>query len=111
MNALTESLTRAMIHAHSRIDLLPTITQPAPNFQGPGVSALGTLEGVGFAIALSLGVLGCLVSAMAMTVGHFARNERAQSMGFKGLMWCLAGVAVAASAAGLVTWGQHLKVI
>lgn len=106
MNALNE----AMVTVHSRAITVLTVTNPAPDFSGPGVSALQSIANVVFAIVLSLAVIGGLIAAGFIVVGHISSNGRVQKMGMVGLVSCIAGVAVAGGIAGLINWGQSLKV-
>ena len=110
MNALTDSITEVVIRAHSRVGALPTVNQPSPDFSGPGVSALQSISGVVFAIVLTLAIIGGLIAAGAIVIGHVSSNGRVQKMGIVGVCCCVAGVAVAAGTAGLVNWGASLKV-
>jgi cag pathogenicity island protein 25 len=106
MNALNEAL--ATVHART-INVL-TVNYPSPDFSGPGVGALQSIANVVFAIVLTLGVIGGLIAAGFIVVGHVSSNGRVQKMGIVGVMSCVAGVAVAAGIAGLINWGQSLKV-
>ena len=63
-----------------------------------------------FAIVLILGVIGGLIAAGFIVVGHVSSNGRVQKAGIIGVLSCLAGVAVAGSIAGLINWGQSLHV-
>lgn len=110
MNTLTDTFAGAFIRAHARLGTLPTVTQPSPDFSGPGVSALQTISGVVFAIVLTLAIIGGLIAAGAIVIGHVSSNGRVQKMGVVGLVSCVAGVAVAGGIAGLVNWGASLKV-
>ncbi|WP_426518769.1 hypothetical protein ACPPVQ_03750 [Diaminobutyricibacter sp. McL0618] len=106
MNALNE----AVVTVHARALHVLTVTNPSPDFSGPGVSALQTIANVVFAIVLSLAVIGGLVAAGFIVVGHISSNGRVQKMGMVGLVSCIAGVAVAGGIAGLINWGQSLRV-
>ncbi|MBN9629569.1 MAG: hypothetical protein J0I18_03010, partial [Actinobacteria bacterium] len=72
--------------------------------------ALQTIANVVFAIVLILGVIGGLIAAGFIVVGHVSSNGRVQKAGIIGVLSCLAGVAVAGSIAGLINWGQSLHV-
>jgi cag pathogenicity island protein 25 len=106
MNALNE----ALVAVHARAINVMTVNNPSPDFSGPGVGALQSIANVVFAIVLSLGVIGGLIAAGFIVVGHVSSNGRVQKMGIVGVMSCVAGVAVAAGIAGLINWGQSLKV-
>ena len=106
MNALNEAL--ALVH--SRAVSVLTVNNPSPDFSGPGVGALQSIANVVFAIVLTLGVIGGLIAAGFIVVGHVSSNGRVQKMGIVGVVSCVAGVAVAAGIAGLINWGQSLHV-
>ncbi|MBO1741640.1 hypothetical protein [Leifsonia sp. TF02-11] len=106
MNALSEALTSA----HWRTLTVLTVSNPSPDFSGPGVGALQSIANVVFAIVLTLGVIGGLIAAGFIVVGHISSNGRVQKMGIVGVVSCVAGVAVAAGIAGLINWGQSLHV-
>jgi hypothetical protein len=106
MNALSEALASV----HSRTVNVPTVNNPSPDFSGPGVGALQSIANVVFAIVLTLGVIGGLIAAGFIVVGHISSNGRVQKMGIVGVVSCVAGVAVAAGIAGLINWGQSLHV-
>lgn len=106
MNTLTEALALA----HSRTINVLTVNNPSPDFSGPGVGALQSIANVVFAIVLTLGVIGGLIAAGFIVVGHISSNGRVQKMGIVGVASCVAGVAVAAGIAGLINWGQSLHV-
>lgn len=106
MNALNE----ALVAAHARAVPILTVNSPTPDFSGPGVAALQTVANVVFAIVLSLAVIGALIAAGFIVVGHVSSNGRVQRMGIVGLVSCIAGVAVAGGVAGLINWGQSLHV-
>lgn len=106
MNALNE----ALVTAHARVITVLTVNNPSPDFSGPGVGALQSIANVVFAIVLTLGVIGGLIAAGFIVVGHISSNGRVQKMGIVGVVSCVAGVAVAAGIAGLINWGQSLKV-
>lgn len=106
MNALND----AVVVAHARAIPILTVTSPHPDFSGPGVSALQTIANVTFAIVLTLAIIGGLIAAGFIVVGHISSNGRVQKAGIIGLIACVAGVAVAGSIAGLINWGQSLTV-
>ncbi|MFP3467560.1 hypothetical protein [Leifsonia sp. SIMBA_070] len=106
MNALNE----ALVLVHSRTINVMTVNNPSPDFSGPGVGALQSIANVVFAIVLTLGVIGGLIAAGFIVVGHISSNGRVQKMGIVGVVSCVAGVAVAAGIAGLINWGQSLHV-
>jgi hypothetical protein len=106
MNALNE----AVVTVHSRAINVLTVKNPSPDFSGPGVGALQSIANVVFAIVLTLAVIGGLIAAGFIVVGHISSNGRVQKAGIVGLVSCVAGVAVAAGIAGLINWGQSLKV-
>lgn len=106
MNALNE----ALVLVHSRTITVSTVNNPSPDFSGPGVGALQSIANVVFAIVLTLGVIGGLIAAGFIVVGHISSNGRVQKMGIVGVVSCVAGVAVAAGIAGLINWGQSLHV-
>lgn len=106
MNVLNE----ALVLVHSRTIAVLTVDNPSPDFSGPGVGALQSIANVVFAIVLTLGVIGGLVAAGFIVVGHISSNGRVQKMGIVGVVSCVAGVAVAAGIAGLINWGQSLHV-
>ena len=106
MNALNE----ALVTVHARAINVQTVNNPSPDFSGPGVGALQSIANVVFAIVLTLGVIGGLIAAGFIVVGHISSNGRVQKMGIVGVVSCIAGVAVAAGIAGLINWGQSLKV-
>jgi hypothetical protein len=110
LTSLTDPILLGVARAHTRVSLLPSVDQPSPDFSGPGVSALQTIGNVAFAIVLTLAIIGGLISAGAIVIGHVSSNGRVQKMGVVGLISCVAGVAVAGGIAGLVNWGQSLKV-
>lgn len=111
MNSLIEHLSESVIRAQSRIGLLPTVTQPTPDWNGPGVSALGTLGGVAIAVVLTLGVIGVITCGGGLILGHLASHSRLHRAAVIGLISSIAGIAVAGSAAGIVGFGQTLKVV
>lgn len=111
MNSLADHLTEGVIYTQERIGVLPTITQPTPDWSGPGVSALGTLGGVAIALVLAISVIGVITCGGALTLGHLASHSRLHKAAVIGLISCICGVAVAGSAAGIVTFGQGLKVV
>jgi hypothetical protein len=106
MNALNE----AMVTVHARAINVLTVNNPSPDFSGPGVGALQSIANVVFAIVLTLGVIGGLIAAGFIVVGHISSNGRVQKAGLVGVVSCIAGVAVAAGIAGLINWGQSLHV-
>ncbi|WP_431246393.1 hypothetical protein [Leifsonia xyli] len=106
MNALNE----ALVIVHSRTIPVLTVNSPSPDFSGPGVGALQSIANIVFAIVLTLGVIGGLIAAGFIVVGHISSNGRVQKMGIVGVVSCVAGVAVAAGIAGLINWGQSLHV-
>lgn len=106
MNALNE----ALVTAHARTITLAAVPNPSPDFSGPGVGALQAIANVVFAIVLILAIIGGLIAAGFIVVGHISSNGRVQKAGIVGLVSCVAGVAVAAGIAGLIDWGQSLKV-
>jgi hypothetical protein len=108
---LNEAMTEAVARAYARTSIVFTVNSPTPNFSGPGVSALQSIANVVFAIVLSLAVIGGLIAAGFIVVGHVSSNGRVQKMGIVGLVSCISGVAVAAGIAGLINWGQSLKVV
>jgi hypothetical protein len=110
ISSLTDALTEAVIRAHAKSGLIFTVNNPTPDFGGPGVSALQSVANVVFAIVLTLAVIGGLIAAGFIVVGHVSSNGRVQRMGITGLISCVAGVAVAGGIAGLINWGQSLKV-
>lgn len=105
MNALNE----ALVTVHSRIAVVG-VPNPSPDFSGPGVGALQAIANVVFAIVLILAIIGGLIAAGFIVVGHVSSNGRVQKAGIIGLLSCVAGVAVAGSIAGLINWGQSLHV-
>jgi len=106
MNALNE----ALVAVHSRTITVLTVNNPSPDFSGPGVGALQSIANVVFAIVLTLAIIGGLIAAGFIVVGHISSNGRVQKMGIVGVISCVAGVAVAAGIAGLINWGQSLHV-
>jgi len=106
MNALNE----ALVTVHSRIITVAAVPNPSPDFSGPGVGALQSIANVVFAIVLILGVIGGLIAAGFIVVGHISSNGRVQKAGIVGVVSCVAGVAVAGGIAGLINWGQSLHV-
>ena len=106
MNAIHETL----VDVHARAVSVLTVNNPSPDFSGPGVGALQSIANVVFAIVLTLGVIGGLIAAGFIVVGHISSNGRVQKMGIVGVVSCVAGVAVAAGIAGLINWGQSLHV-
>ncbi|SEB10278.1 hypothetical protein [Leifsonia sp. 21MFCrub1.1] len=104
------ALNEALVTAHARVITVLTVNNPSPDFSGPGVGALQSIANVVFAIVLTLGVIGGLIAAGFIVVGHISSNGRVQKMGIVGVVSCVAGVAVAAGIAGLINWGQSLKV-
>jgi hypothetical protein len=110
IDAMTTAANDALIRIDSRLGGLLTVANPSPDFSGPGVSALQTIANVVFAIVLTLAVIGGLIAAGFIVVGHVSSNNRVQKMGIVGVISCVAGVAVAAGIAGLINWGASLKV-
>lgn len=106
MNTLSE----AVVSAHARAFAVLSVKAPTPNFNGPGVAALQTISNVVFAIVLTLAVIGGLIAAGCIVIGHVSSNGRVQRMGIIGLISVIAGVAVAGGVAGLINWGQSLTV-
>ncbi|MDN4597727.1 MULTISPECIES: hypothetical protein [Leifsonia] len=106
MNTLNESL----VTVHARTITVAAIPNPSPDFSGPGVGALQAIANVVFAIVLILAIIGGLIAAGFIVVGHVSSNGRVQKAGIIGLLSCVAGVAVAGSIAGLINWGQSLHV-
>ena len=106
MNALNE----ALVTVHARTITVTAVPNPSPDFSGPGVGALQAIANVVFAIVLILAIIGGLIAAGFIVVGHISSNGRVQKAGIVGLVSCVAGVAVAAGIAGLINWGQSLKV-
>lgn len=107
---VSEALTEAVIRAHARTGLIYSVNSPTPDFSGPGVSALQSVANVVFAVVLTLAVIGGLIAAGFIVVGHISSNGRVQKMGIVGLVSCVCGVAVAGGIAGLINWGQGLKI-
>lgn len=103
-------LNQALVIVHARTIPVLTVNNPSPDFSGPGVGALQSIANVVFAIVLTLGVIGGLIAAGFIVVGHISSNGRVQKMGIVGVVSCVAGVAVAAGIAGLINWGQSLHV-
>lgn len=87
-----------------------TVDQPAPDFSGPGVSALKTISGVVMALALTALVIGGIVAGGMIAFGHFARHSELQSKGLKGVILVIVGAAIVGGIAGLINWGSGLKV-
>ena len=110
IGTITSTANEAVARLDSRLGGLLTVANPSPDFSGPGVSALQTIANVVFAIVLTLAVIGGLIAAGFIVVGHVSSNNRVQKMGIVGVVSCLAGVAVAGSIAGLINWGASLKV-
>ncbi|MEN2742677.1 hypothetical protein ABCS02_33295 [Microbacterium sp. X-17] len=106
MNALNE----ALVTVHARIVTVAAVPNPSPDFSGPGVGALQAIANVVFAIVLILAIIGGLIAAGFIVVGHISSNGRVQKAGIVGLISCIAGVAVAGGIAGLINWGQSLHV-
>ncbi|MFP3466940.1 hypothetical protein [Leifsonia sp. SIMBA_070] len=106
MNALNE----AIVTVHSRTITAAEVPNPSPDFSGPGVGALQSIANVVFAIVLILGIIGGLIAAAFIVVGHISSNGRVQKAGIVGILSCVAGVAIAGSIAGLINWGQSLHV-
>ena len=106
MNTLNE----ALVTVHARIVTLAAVPNPSPDFSGPGVGALQAIANVVFAIVLILAIIGGLIAAGFIVVGHISSNGRVQKAGIVGLISCIAGVAVAGGIAGLINWGQSLHV-
>lgn len=106
MNALGE----AFVTVHARTITVAAVPNPSPDFSGPGVGALQAIANVVFAIVLILAIIGGLIAAGFIVVGHISSNGRVQKAGIIGLLSCVAGVAVAGSIAGLINWGQSLHV-
>ena len=77
MNALNE----ALVTAHARAVNVLTVNNPSPDFSGPGVGALQSIANVVFAIVLTLGVIGGLIAAGFIVVGHISSNGRVQKAG------------------------------
>ncbi|WP_313540228.1 hypothetical protein [Leifsonia aquatica] len=106
MNAIYSEL----VNIHARLIAIPSVDKPVPDFSGPGVSALQSIANVIFAIVLILAIIGGLIAAGFIVVGHISSNGRVQKGGIVGLISCVAGVAIAGSIAGLINWGQSLNV-
>ena len=106
MNTLNE----ALVTVHARTITVAAVPNPSPDFSGPGVGALQAIANVVFAIVLILAIIGGLIAAGFIVVGHVSSNGRVQKAGIIGLLSCVAGVAVAGSIAGLINWGQSLHV-
>lgn len=110
ISTITAAANDALIRVDARTGGLLTVANPSPDFSGPGVSALQTIANVVFAIVLTLAVIGGLIAAGFIVVGHISSNNRVQKMGIVGVVSCVAGVAVAGGIAGLINWGATLKV-
>lgn len=106
MNAINE----AFVTVHARTITFAAVPNPSPDFSGPGVGALQAIANVVFAIVLILGIIGGLIAAAFIVVGHISSNGRVQKAGIVGVLSCVAGVAIAGSIAGLINWGQSLHV-
>lgn len=104
------TISEVVMRMQSRVGFWPQVTQPSPDFSGPGVSALQTIANVAFAIVLTVAVIAGLGAAAMIVVGHFSGNNRLQKMGIVGVISVVAGIAVAGSIAGLINWGASLKV-
>lgn len=109
--AVSQAVTEAAVRVHARAGIVFTVNSPTPDFSGPGVAALQTIANVIFAIVLGLAVIGGLIAAGFIVVGHISSNGRVQKMGIVGLVSCISGVAVAGGIAGLINWGQSLKIV
>lgn len=110
IHTITAMLNEALVRVDTRLGGVLTVANPTPNFAGPGVSALQSVANVVFAIVLTLAVIGGLIAAGFIVVGHVSSNNRVQKMGIVGVVSCVAGVAVAGGIAGLINWGASLKV-
>ena len=110
IGSIIAASNEAAARIDSRLGGLLTVVNPSPDFSGPGVSALQSIATVVFAIVLTLAVIGGLIAAGFIVVGHVSSNGRVQRMGIVGVVSCIAGVAVAAGIAGLINWGASLKV-
>jgi hypothetical protein len=110
ISTITTATNEALARIDSRLGGLLTVANPSPDFSGPGVSALQSIANVVFAIVLTLAVIGGLIAAGFIVVGHVSSNNRVQKMGIIGVVSCIAGVAVAGGIAGLINWGSSLKV-
>ncbi|NNC12837.1 hypothetical protein HII28_13230 [Planctomonas sp. JC2975] len=110
IGTITTATQEALVRVDARLGGFLTIASPSPDFSGPGVSALQSIANVTFAIVLTLAVIGGLIAAGFIVVGHISSNNRVQKMGIVGVVSCIAGVAVAGGIAGLINWGASLKV-
>ena len=108
ISTITTATNEALARIDARLGGLLTVANPSPDFSGPGVSALQSIANVVFAIVLTL--IGGLIAAGFIVVGHVSSNNRVQKMGIVGVVSCIAGVAVAGGIAGLINWGSSLKV-
>jgi hypothetical protein len=110
IDTISAAANEALARIDSRLGGFLTVANPSPDFSGPGVSALQSIANVVFAIVLTLAVIGGLIAAGFIVVGHVSSNNRVQKMGIVGVVSCIAGVAVAGGIAGLINWGAALKV-
>lgn len=107
---LTDTITETLVRVDARTGHILSVNNPTPDFSGPGVGALQTVANVIFALVLTLAIIGGLIAAGFIVVGHVSSNGRVQKTGIVGLISCVAGVAVAGGIAGLINWGQSLNV-
>ena len=107
---LSIAANEMLVRVDARLGGILTVANPSPDFSGPGVSALQSIANVVFAMVLTLAVIGGLIAAGFIVVGHVSSNNRVQKMGIVGVVSCIAGVAVAGGIAGLINWGASLKV-
>lgn len=80
---------------------VPSIT---PKATLPGTGLLQSVASGVMEFALALCVIGILVSAAMMGVGHLSSNQRAQDRGKSGLIGSLAGAVVAGGAVALINF-------
>lgn len=75
-----------------------------PTSNLPGTHLLQNIASGVMEFALVLCVIGALVSAAMMGVGHFSANQRTQERGKAGLIGSLAGALVAGGAVALINF-------
>ncbi|GAB3396155.1 hypothetical protein GCM10027568_29740 [Humibacter soli] len=111
MNAtITTSTHPVLATLQARLGSLFTVASPTPNYSGPGSSALQTITNMLFGDVLILGIIGVLIAAACIVLGHVSSNNRLMKGGIIGVLGCIVGVALAGSAAGLINFGASLHV-
>jgi hypothetical protein len=97
-------------HLPYALSFVIQIDPVSPSFDGPGAAAMRKLAGELFGDVLIGGIIAILLSAGLIIFGHFAEHGRMRKAGIVGVISGAAGIAIAAAAPQIVTWGQSIQI-